>query len=103
LSTDLHLVQNMERTIRDAAGTAVSLAANRKQHPTYGVTKAQIVYAVAFMEGMIGLYMVLRGQAMHAGVPALAQFEDEATTERVESARNLTRQPFHQPERSQPC
>ena len=63
------------------------MADNRKQHSSYGYTKTMIRDKAANMEGAIGLYMVLTGQAGHASVPTLARFNFPDTEERVRQAR----------------
>jgi hypothetical protein len=81
-----------EQAIRDAAANVINRARNRVDHPSFGNTKGSIREAAARMEGMIGLYMILTGQAMHASVPELAQFQDSDTTQRVVQARNATKE-----------
>lgn len=88
LSTDRKpLVLTMESTIRDMAATVVSGCRNRVDHPSFGNTKASIRASAARMEGAIGLYMVVTQQAAHAGVPALARFLEDYTTQQVHAAR----------------
>ena len=81
------MLVNYELIIRDMAGNVVSLCQSRKDHPSYGTTKAQIKKALHQMEGVIGAYMVLAGQANHPFVAAVASFLDDATTDRVHEAR----------------
>jgi hypothetical protein len=82
------LRENHERVIRDMAGTVLSLVRSRREHPSYGTTKTMIRDARQRMEGSIGTYMVLFGQASHVGVPLLATFwESEETSIIVTRAR----------------
>jgi|SRR5690349_5231378 len=76
-----------ETAIRDKAGTVLSMIATRKSHPSFGYTKTAIRATFSEMQGMIGLYMVLTGQASHAGVPNMAVFFSTDTDERVGTAR----------------
>jgi hypothetical protein len=85
---DLGLV---EQQIRSMAAHVVSLAATRRVHPSYGVSKTQIREAAARMEGAIGLYMVLTDQANHAGVSNLAAFQEDRTDLRVNTARDTVK------------
>lgn len=78
---------NYEAIIRDQAGTVVGLVRSRLEHPSYGTTKAEIRSALQRMNGSIGSYMVLFGQATHASIWSLAKFADESTEERVALAR----------------
>lgn len=80
-------LDNYELIIRDVAGTVVSLCQSRKDHPSYGVTKAMIAKEAHRLDGIIGAYMVLAGQATHASVALLADFRDQATKDRVDEAR----------------
>jgi hypothetical protein len=83
----LDVVAASEAVIRDIAGTVIMMTINRRDHPSYGYTKVAIRSDLARMDGAIGLYMVLTGQAFHGGVPNIATFTDPATTERVAAAR----------------
>lgn len=99
LKTGIHLpsslalndvqISQAESTIRDMAATTCSHAATKKAHPSYGVTKTSIRADLAHMEGAIGLYMVLTGQASHASVFRLCKFQFPETDERVKTARRL--------------
>lgn len=80
-----------EQIIRDLAGNVLSLIANRKDHPSHGVTKTMIREAEARVEGAIGMYQVMTGQSMHPHVPGLVEFQDSMTTGLVRSARNAAR------------
>jgi hypothetical protein len=80
-------IDTTEQVIRDFAGTCLSSIALRRSHPTYGATKTRIAFERERMEGAIGLYMVLTGQAGHAGVPSLAEYKHPETLERVATAR----------------
>jgi hypothetical protein len=76
-----------EQIIRDMAGTVLSLVRSRNDHPSYGTTKTQIRDARQRMEGAIGVYMVLFGQAGHPGIPLLAEFNVPDTNIIVTRAR----------------
>jgi hypothetical protein len=78
---------NHEQIIRDMAGTVLSLVRSRRDHPSYGTTKAMIREARQRMEGAIGVYMVLFGQSTHTGVPLLAEFNVPDTNIIVTRAR----------------
>jgi hypothetical protein len=78
---------DLESIIRGMASEVITGATNRRDHPSYGNTKTTIRFARERMEGAIGMYMVITEQAMHSGVPALAEFSDSTTTERVAQAR----------------
>ena len=80
-------IKQMETVIRDLAGTVLASIDTRRSHPSYGVTLTKIRAQREQMEGAIGLYMVMTDQATHAGVPALAKFDDWETSARVTSAR----------------
>jgi hypothetical protein len=75
------------QVIRDLAGTVIASAATRRHHPSYGVTLTKIRAERERMEGAIGVFMVLTTQATHAGVPALAVFDDAETADLVARAR----------------
>jgi hypothetical protein len=78
---------NHEQIIQDMAATVSSHVRSRQEHPSYGYTKTSIRKYLERMEGSIGTYMVLFGQANHAGAPILAQFTQTLTTVAVERAR----------------
>lgn len=80
-------IETAERAIRDMAATVLNYIVARRQHPSYGYTKTKINAAYEQMEGAIGLYMVLTGQASHTTVPSLAHFLSSETDERVKDAR----------------
>lgn len=80
-------LDNYELIIRDMAGTVISLCNSRRDHPSYGTTKGIILKAYNRLDGVIGAYMVLAGQAAHTSVPVLAEFRDQATTDLVHEAR----------------
>jgi hypothetical protein len=84
-------VTTMEAVIRDLAASVASAVANRRDHPSFGYSKASINRLLERMEGAIGMYMVLTGQASHAGVPSLARFNEGETKDRVAKARALVR------------
>jgi hypothetical protein len=79
----------LETVIRDLAATVINSVYNRRDHPSYGVTKASIRAGIDRMDGAIGAYMVVTRQANHAGIPALAKFTELATADRVAMARRL--------------
>jgi hypothetical protein len=84
----LDILATSERVIRDLAATVVNHATARRDHPSYGYTLTGIRAIGHQMDGAIGLYMVLTGQANHAQVAGLATFTDPATTQTVAQARN---------------
>src|SRR5262245_43690703 len=49
----------MEQVIRDLAATVINSVTNRRDHPSYGVTKTKIAAERERMEGAIGMYMVI--------------------------------------------
>jgi hypothetical protein len=77
--------------IRDMAATVLGAVRTRKDHPSFGQTKANIRGLAERMEGAIGLYMVQSGQTMHPSVPVLAEFLSEDTTSRVAEVRAAMR------------
>ena len=81
------MLVNIELIIRDFAGNVVSLCNSRRDHPSYGTTKAQILKALHQMDGAIGTYMVLAGQANHPFIALTASFLDDATMDIVHEAR----------------
>jgi hypothetical protein len=80
----------MESIIRDAAAEVINGVVNREAHPSYGNTKTGIRYARERMEGMVGMYMVLTGQANHHNIPSVSTFTNKRTAERVATARRMT-------------
>lgn len=78
---------DIERTIRDLAANVINAEANNRSHPSYGYTKGDIYAAFHRLEGAVGLYMVLMGQAQHPNLSGTAVFRDHRTTERFDSAR----------------
>lgn len=80
------LRENYETIIRDQAGLVANLVRSRNDHPSYGTTKTQVRDALQRMNGSIGTYMVLFGQAGHPGIWSLATFVNDATTESVQRA-----------------
>lgn len=85
------MLANYEIIIRDFAGKVLSLHISRRDHPSYGTTKGQIRAATQQMEGAIGAYMVLAGQAAHPFIPEIAHFLSDDTQVRVTEARSRTR------------
>lgn len=85
------MLANYELIIRDFAGNVLSLHRSRRDHPSYGTTKTTIRRATEQMEGAVGAYMVLAGQATHPFAPVLATFLSDETTVRVTEARSRTR------------
>lgn len=83
----LAMLANYELIIRDMAGNVRSLCQSRRDHPSFGTTKGAIARAVHQMEGAIGAYMVLAGQANHPFIAMLAEFLSDETTELVRQAR----------------
>ena len=79
----------MEQVIADLAGTVLNSVQNRKDHPTYGNTKTKIRTEGDRLEGAISMYMVVTGQAFHAGAPnRVIQFQSSDVAERVNAARD---------------
>ena len=77
----------MEQVIIDHAAQLLNKVATRRDHPSYGVTRYVLHAIYEQMEGQIGLYMVLTGQAFHANIPATVTFLDPVVTSRVHEAR----------------
>lgn len=80
-------VPMLERAIRSQAHNVVNQIQARETHPTYGYTKASIRAEYHRLEGIIGMYMFATTQANHTGVPHLARFDSDLTTESVRDAR----------------
>lgn len=75
--------------IADKAGEIINAVHMRRDHPTYGYTKAIIKTKRDELDGMIGLFMVLSGQSATPNASHLAIFPGERTAERVKLAREL--------------
>lgn len=80
-------LDEFEQIIRDMAGNVASLIQTRSAHPSYGTTKKVIMTALHQLEGCIGAYMVLSGQAAHPFLARAATFRNEQTTNAVDTAR----------------
>lgn len=80
-----------EEQIRSVAHTVLNKIAIRDSHPSYGYTKTIIRADFRRMEGAIGLYMVLTGQANHTDASMLAEFGEPETTDIVTRVRSVMR------------
>lgn len=73
-----HLTENaiaeFEVVIRDLAATVIAEADNRIHHPSYGYTKTMIRNSAQRLDGAIGVYMVLTGQAAHTKATGVVTF-----------------------------
>jgi hypothetical protein len=76
----------LEKTVRGQANNILNMIDTRAVHPTYGITKARIREEVARLDGIVGTYMLLTGQALHVMVPRSAEFEDAETGKLVHEA-----------------
>lgn len=85
------IVLQMEAVIRDMAASVINHVHVRNSHPTYGISKTLIRTGLAKMDGAIGLYMVMVGQASHGDLPVMAKFMEQSTDNRVETARQLVK------------
>lgn len=80
-----------ERTLRDMATTVLSHVATRRDHPSYGISKTSIRADLERLDGAVGFYMVLLGQATHTSVPNLATFSEAETEDIVRRARQVAK------------
>lgn len=85
-------VAEVERAICNQAEKVCSYVALRKDRPSYGYTKTMIRHEGAVLDGMIGLFQIITGQANHPAVPNQAQFMHLEVAERVKTARQLVRE-----------
>lgn len=79
----------LEQEIRRMANSIVNGDFTRRHHPTYGVTKTNLRSALAFMNGMVGLYGVITAQTSNATLTAPVRFNSPRTTDIVARAREI--------------
>lgn len=79
----------MEKVIRDIAGATINMIKSRESHPTYGYTLGVIRGSLEKMEGAIGMYAVVTGQANHPFASGLTEFKTLETADRVAMARRM--------------
>lgn len=80
-------VRMLESEIRSMAGHLLNMIQNRQDHPSYGYSKTLIRTQRDRMEGAIGLYMIITGQAFHSSAFSQASFYEVETKGRVAEAR----------------
>jgi hypothetical protein len=85
---DLNEAQTIlaEREIRALASTMLSRVSNRRDHPSYGVSKAAIREAYSMMTGAIALYGMLTSQIGSPLVWHMVTFKLPGTATRVDAA-----------------
>lgn len=85
----LGMAADLEREIRAGADNVISMVHTRRDHPSYGYNKTVIRSRLERMNGVIGAYMLLAGDAFHTEAYAQATFTDPLTQQRVDLAHNM--------------